>query len=602
MALLPILDPKALEAPRSGGDIAVSTNDPLAKVQEQGFANIAQQSGRIASFLNKAAAPIAKSEGKTFGALNAPTIEQIETARQLGQKVTLPGDPSSFSIKQRAARAGALAVVEDRFEMRGRRQLTQVTLDAAANPDITPGQFGLMLDEIVKNHTEAMLPISPSAAAKVSASLALAANSQVQTFARNFATKELKKRKDESLQDVNTILDDLEATIFSHGGETTPDIVTSEKPVALNKKLSVHLGRIRTRLEQGGHSESKIKSTLTTAASRISDAKVAVVSDYANSPEFAQDPLGAQKQLDAGTLPTRVQTILDSMNPAERVEANKALAGAISRRQNAILIEQNVTTQQNKNLKSQAETDFSDGYVVNDLEIMQTAAALMSAVDGSKADAMQKVIDSRAGATEDDQVALQELDTLRANRNLTFGAIAKMAGRLKNGTLGKYIGQIKDQIDETMQAAEDDLKGEFQPSLGIPLSTLKGVRRDNTIKYQKAIQSLTRARRAFEMLPADDPLKQKLFDPQALVSDIITQTKRDVLNAKRASLKTQIARINFLPPDQRTPDALRKALHAKTGGFYGVGQSFLYSASQRDDIEVALEAMERLTALGEPPQ
>jgi hypothetical protein len=613
MVGFPVLDPKALAAPVGGQNVTVSGDDPVSRVQEQGFAQTAQQSGRVASFLNKTAAPIVKAEGATYGALNAPTVAQIEHARKSGKPITaadLPGDPSSISIRDQAARAGALAVVEDRFEMIGRRNMTEAALAALDNPDMSPADFGASLDVIVESHTDALKLISPSSAAKVSASLALAANSQVQTFSRNYATRDAKRRKNESLANINEIMTAGEETVFAHSpplpGELVidPNTGLTSSPPSLKEKLKVNRDRIRSTLELGGHNETKIKTALTTFDKKISDAKIAVVSNYADSDVFFDDPLGAYKELQNGTLPPRIKSIMKSMDPVELGKANRAIRSAIQQAANMVNLENNITTKENKEIKVQSESDYSRGFEGNDLEVMETAADLMGTIDGKRATDMKKIIAGRAGALADDQGAEQELVILQANKSLSMGEINKRKGRLTQEKLSEFIGSLADQRNFKMQEALIDLKGKYRPDLLTPLKAQDPSMRDNTTKYMQAQRKLSKARRAFEKLPADDPAKLLSFEPQDLVANIITETDKADLDQKKAGLEAQIARAAFLPPEQRTPEGMRRALQEKVGVtdvpiFGEFGGSFKWTANQRTDLQVALEAMTRLKALGE---
>ena len=495
--------------------------------------------------------------------------------------------------------------------MVGRRALTKITLQAAADPNMTPGTFGLMLDQAVQDHTQALLAISPSSAAKIQASLALAANSQVQTFSRNFATRELKLRKNESLANVNEIISAGEATVFAHAppipGEPLPiDPVTGlpSKAVTLKEKLQVDRDRLRSTLELGGHDEPKIKTALETFDKKVSNAKIAVVSNYASSDLFFDDPLGAYKQFKNKNLPPRIQSLMNNMNPVELKEATQAFRSAIQQSTNMVQMELNVTTRENKQLTEKSEADFSRGIEDNDLEVMETAAGLMRTVDGNRATAMKKLILARAGALVDNQEAEQELVILQANNNLSLGEINKRKGLLTQDKISEFIGNLKDQRTFKMKEALKVLKGQYRPDLETPLNNLKGEMLDNTTKYLKAQQILSKARRAFEKLKADDPAKLAAFEPQDLVTTIIEKTDREELLRKRSGLEATIARAAFLPEEMRTLEGMQKALHLRTGGTFGTsfGDRPLYNRDQRNSIEDAIIATERLRALGGAPK
>jgi hypothetical protein len=588
MARLPVLDPKATVAPISIGPVDVNKTDLVSQVQERAFAQQSAQADRVAAFLNKAAVPGAKAKGAAIGALTAPTVAQIEAARLAGKPITaadLPGDPGSISIVEQAARAGALAVIEDRFEMVGRRALTDITLQAAADPNMTPGTFGLMLDQAVQDHTQALLAISPSSAAKIQSSLALAANSQVLTFSRNFATRELKARKDASLQNVNTIVSSMKDIIFAHDGE--PNIDGSETPT-LDQKLSVQLERLRNTLQLGGHNETKIKSTLTRAAKEISKAKVAVFSEYAASPEFSEDPTAAIRQLQQNKLPPRLKAIFKSMNPEERVEGRKALLDQANALANTQQIEDNATKKENKVIADRATSNFSKGFSSNNVEAMKTARDLMETVDPDKAADMTKEITAGAVVVADSQADIESLDTLRSRRNLTHSAIA--GSKLTPKTKGDYYRLLESQTNSLMTSAEDEARAHFQPDLQTPpsqLSPRQAIARNKYIRLQK---ELIKERRKAEDAGTD-------FDPTDIVTSSIAKVDAAENASKRGGLNRQVANAQrLLTTDQKEAglDGLKDALNEKSDSWLG---GLKHSELDRGIIRKGIRAMEALEAM-----
>jgi len=588
MARLPVLDPKATVAPISIGPVDVNKTDLVSQVQERAFAQQSAQADRVSAFLNKAAIPGAKSRGATIGAFTAPTVEQIEAARLAGKPITaadLPGDPGSISIVEQAARKGALAVIEDRFEMVGRKALTDITLQAAADPNMTPGTFGLMLDQAVQDHTQALLAISPSSSAKIQSSLALAANSQVLTFSRNFATRELKARKNAALENVNTIVSSMKDIIFAHDGE--PNIDGSETPT-LNEKLSVQFERLRSTLVLGGHNETKIKSTLTRAAKEISKAKVAVFSEYAASPEFSEDPTGPIRQLQQNKLPPRLRAIFKSMNPEEKAEGRKALLDQANALANTQQLEDNITKKENKIILDQATSDFSRGFRTNDVEVMTTARDLMETVDPDKAADMTEDIVAGAVVVADSQPDIENLDTLRSRRNLTHNAIAN--SRLTPATKGDYYLSLETQTNSLMRSAEDEALAHFQPDLQTPQSQLsprQAIARNKYIRFQK---ELIKARRNAEDKGLD-------FDPTDIVIKMIGKVEDAENASKRVGLQTQVNKaMRLVTPDQKAAglEGLINAFNEKSGSWRG---GLKHSELDRGIIRNGIKAMEALEAM-----
>jgi len=558
--------------------------DPVLAIEKQQADNLSQRMSQMSNAAFKIANKQAQAKGTAFGALKAPTAEQIKLAKEAGKPITLadlPGDPGSISVAQQAASAGALAVVEDRLEMAGRKELTRVTLAAAADPDMTPQQFGAAIDDVVQSYTQAMNNISPGSAAKVSASLAMVANSQAVSFSRSYSTASKKRTKDEALENVNDIIGTFPSIIQGHvpKGPGNPD------GVKLADKLD--LTRLRSMLENAGHNETKIKSVLSRAQTEISKAKVAAVSEWANSDEFATNPTGAMRAMAQGKMPAHLKEIWGSMTDVERSDARKAINDAASGLNRAIEIEINREKFENEQLELDAERRFNDAYSSNNKAAMDKAIEDMDTVDPGKARDMRTLQVEQAGALADNEEDIKKLDELRARRILTIKDIneAQLTGKTK----GDYISKLGTQTDALMSEAEAIAKGTLQPPSGtLSSKQLTEAERIARGKFTRLVSELSKARRKAER----DGLP---FDPIEQVETLLGKIDAADIREKRKGYESTVNQAySFMPPELQNEAGLRKALTLKTDEYFS---DFVFDTLQRYQIQKAINALEAMKEL-----
>ena len=134
--------------------VSISGGGQLQEVQAKGWSDLSTRMDQMSDWAFKIAGKQAEAKGLAYGAANAPTIEQIEQAKRVGKPIEIVGNPTSFSIYEQAAYAGSMAVIEDRYEIAGRRKLTEIMADAAQDPGVDPNELLRRLDEAVGAYSE----------------------------------------------------------------------------------------------------------------------------------------------------------------------------------------------------------------------------------------------------------------------------------------------------------------------------------------------------------------------------------------------------------------------------------------------------------------
>ena len=82
-----------------------------SKVEAQGFANLARSLDSMTNYFLREAEQKAQIEGAEYGALNAPTRQQLRDAAEQNTSVIIPGDKSS--VYGRAVRKAAIEALDE---------------------------------------------------------------------------------------------------------------------------------------------------------------------------------------------------------------------------------------------------------------------------------------------------------------------------------------------------------------------------------------------------------------------------------------------------------------------------------------------------------
>ena len=516
-ARLPQISGTQRIAPTAVKGVSVSTESPALKVEAQGYGNLAERMAQLSNVAFKYAFKAAESKGLTYGALAAPTVNQIEAAKEAGKPITaadLVGDPGSISFYEQAARKGAVAVTEDRIESAGRRALTTAVLDAAANPNITPDEFGLTLDNIVKEYSDSMELISPTSAAKVSASLALVANGQAVSFARSYATNQAKANKNLALSEVSPMIAGLKDLISGY---------VPESEVPLNDILETRITILESKLTNGSVGQTQINTAIAKARTQISEYKVAVISEWASTGENSDTPTLALARVNKGNLPPHIQSVWDSMDHVEKAAARKSVLSAAHASQQRIELRHRSQVLENEQAEINIYKTFNEAMRPDEsepnqlrggirYEIAQQAIADMEVFDPEKAQKMRERLDANWGRPiVSERDSMNELSNLYANRTLTLEAIDNAT--LSSDDYMTWLERIPAQTDALMRDAETMLKGVIQPP-ATSLSVLTNPQVQSRNQYNTAVYELFKLRRAAER-------NGEFFDPTVAVETVM---------------------------------------------------------------------------------
>lgn len=589
-ARLPQISGTQRIAPTAVKGVSVSTESPALKVEAQGYGNLAERMAQLSNVAFKYAFTAAESKGLTYGALAAPTVNQIEAAKEAGKPITaadLVGDPGSISFYEQAARKGAVAVTEDRIESAGRRALTTAVLDAAANPNITPEDFGLTLDNIVKEYSESMELISPTSAAKVSASLALVANGQAVSFARSYATNQAKANKNLALSEVSPIIAGLKDLISGY---------VPESEVPLNDILETGITILESKLTNGGVGQTQINTAIGKARTQISEYKVAVISEWASTGENSDTPTLALARVNKGNLPPHIKSVWDSMDHVEKAAARKSVLSAAEASQRRIELGHRSQVLENEQAEINIYKTFNEAMRPDEsepnqlrgglrYEIAQQAIADMEVFDPEKAQEMRERLDANWGRPiVSERDSLDHLANLYANRTLTLEAINNAI--LSSDDYMTWLERIPAQTDALMRDAETMLKGVIQPP-ATSLTVLTNVQVQARNQYNAAVHELFKLRRAAER-------DGEFFDPTEAVEIVMKGHLGEVLEEAKEGMRNTIQAAVDLIRD-RIPDIKIEVTDIdKIKEIYWEWEKVTGRRNERNKLKKAIEAWNQL--------
>ena len=181
------------------GQVRVATElDPALQAEALSYGTLAKRLGAFKDIAFKERAEQAQATGKLYGIQNAPTIQDVENARKLGQPVEVVGDSTSVQVWKKAAYKGSLAVLEANYSTVARKALTEAVVKAEGNPTTTPETLQTNLQTVVDSYTKELAKIDPSSGAKLNSSLGIYANTRYVEFSRTYAKRIRRAKKEET--------------------------------------------------------------------------------------------------------------------------------------------------------------------------------------------------------------------------------------------------------------------------------------------------------------------------------------------------------------------------------------------------------------------
>lgn len=167
-----------------------SVDFSFEKTRSNNLANLSRTLDSMSEMFYKNAVQTAKIEGAEYGALNAPTIKQLEDASESNTELDFVGDKTTVFGKY--ARTATLEATSDNLTLIAKQNIADIVLRAKEN-DIEPTEVAKQLDSVVSGLADVLDTESPVTARKFKASLGVYSNAEYKTYASKYITDKQKQ-------------------------------------------------------------------------------------------------------------------------------------------------------------------------------------------------------------------------------------------------------------------------------------------------------------------------------------------------------------------------------------------------------------------------
>lgn len=596
---------QGMVTPVSGGVRVPTAADPALQMQANMQGSLATRLDQFAATANKMAVAKAETQGLAFGAANAPTAQEVYQAAQTGQPLDLPGDASSFNVFQQAAYKGSLAVTEDRMDIAGRRYLTNVFAEAAADPAMDPSTLTAKLDSAVSEFASSLSAVSPQSGAKVGKSLGIVANSQVVQFTREYMARQTKLAKSNAVASGTLLI------------QQASDIVSGYAPQENGANLKAHIEagrrRLTSALQNGGVDPREILKFQADYNKKIAEAQVNAIRNWAQtSPAYADNPLLAFQELrsfvsgkKSHNVPPRLQEMWKMMDEQSRAKSIDGVMDLIKTYNQAEeLADKRADAAELKTFK-QIQSTVPTLIERNDRDALQKVVKQYNNLGRyDEAADLKEFLDRNETVLTSDTKDLTKLRDLRALRILNYGDVAK--AKITEEDKAKFLEEINTQRDANVQAALRMAKTQLNVSeddLETKLNKLTDFKQLMRVYYDQIEDAVFRAKKTFidelRRKTRDDIKKTEkdFFDPESLVRVLLDniQTKE---KARKINEQQRIVERNFKDLNSRISEADRPAMDR---AFFESVIQRNQRGSKKSAAEAALRALKLIEELNRQP-
>ena len=619
--------------------VTVPTRFPALEQEAAGWGDLSNRASQFSNMLGEIAGKRAKAKGAAYGARTAPTVDQLTAMKNLGQPVTLQGDPGSLNIYEQNVYAAQLAVTEDRYELLGRKAINELIAQGADpnGPYATPDEFQNALETVVTEYSEVMSAISPSSGAKVGHSLGLLANSAVLSFSRTYMEKQIDADQADAMASIPNFIGEIATIVSGHnavGLEEKQALLEAGKyedwtaaAVGDTPSLMDKLDALRTRMEtslSGRVTGTKLKSALNDFDKVRGEVLVNEVANWAFTTPFqtADEVYNPHKWLTQNKLdklPPNIREIWEGLDGTQRFEALKRvtkISGDIHQRINAA-----------SELERKAGEDRVDiiliemGEIANlderDEEALRKLSNKLKAIPQAtpeQINAARLMLEQRetvAVSRADVKTKLERLNELNQLKPIDVSQ-ALAAGDLTNDDAGKFYERLRLQRDRLVKRALDLVAVEFQPDFQTTKRPLPAEKQLQNTQYKEFERRLIEDRKGWEAKlatalrkGADTP--EGFYDPTApefLKENIEQATERGrnaIIIQKYGTLDSAVRRLQDAKVIEGTPNfESEKGRATARKIFKSILENDKRQEQHRTAASMALEAMKDLKELKWP--
>jgi hypothetical protein len=156
--------------------------DAVGQVAARGAAQTGQALDRMTSFFLQQTEQQAQIRGEEYGALHAPTREQLKDAMEGKDDIDLPG--GNFTVADRAARKAALAITSDNLQHLAQARITEIVLDAYKTQK-DPTDLATDVDAVIAGYGDILDKNAPTLALNFRAKMGMYAHQKYESYAKS---------------------------------------------------------------------------------------------------------------------------------------------------------------------------------------------------------------------------------------------------------------------------------------------------------------------------------------------------------------------------------------------------------------------------------
>ena len=435
-----------------------------SQIQAQGLSQLSSSLDRLSNFFLQQAEQKAKIEGAEYGALNAPTRQQLEDARNDGTDIELAGDKTT--VFGRAARQVALETAQNEITYLAKRDISAVVVNAK-NLNTDPSAVADAIDTVIAGYGSSLDETEPTLARSFRAKVGIYGNAEYESYTKQFLTDAKEQRQANFAAGVDLTLDQLPA-FFSAGkplgGGDVPvefadtiEILNLTKKDLLSQAVNVHF---YSRAETEALADRFDAAVQNAAKGQITNAVL-----EADNPYSAFLSIEAGKNLDAGT-----QAALETLTPENRKtaiqDARQAWLNTIADENTQIERANKIRDRAIKNVEQQLNlalflaVDNPEQATTNFLN----AVTEMASLDADKARQYRDMLPSDGkgfyfapftnNQTKlllesrmqdlDNQLTLTDLDTLLMSGDLSFGDWKSYSETVRTRMSDRFTEAVRD--------------------------------------------------------------------------------------------------------------------------------------------------------------
>lgn len=394
-------------------------------------------------------------EGAAYGAANAPTKEQIETAKKpISEMMQI--DPTT--VFGAAAKTAAAEQIEGRFLVRAGSELTQLRLDAKENnTDIEA--FQGQVQNLIDGYSSILQGISPEAANKFAATLATKGNSAIISHNDDLIAAQEQQDDAAAAVGIDNILNVDLPQIFEVGVKTD----ASGNRITIDDQLAVLRDQLVTVAKTSTNSDTLIASKTKEFDEAVSNNKKSVVLSW-----VSEDRLGHARQLRENKVQDQnIANILGSLTEEERQDI---IIEGLKVGREQMSFDVSVETQKEKDRaarSSRLTVEIFKGRVSGmALDEVRNKLKELETLDPEKYIQVATAIRTEGGI--DDSSVAGRLRFLQSQKQLTEEEIlnAAMDRNISLSTLNTFFNALEKQRDDNYQQALDIAR--VHPAIGLP--------------------------------------------------------------------------------------------------------------------------------------